>query len=204
MLSPEEERVFRKGVTRSPFSESHGWSRAHEEYNNRVGVLLRNHIAELRKLRTLRGGKLSGPQAENFLEGIKKNGFGDRRVHAFNQSVLRKLRLIALGGIVAAGLGQFENLRKFDQNAALKRYYMTAKRALQEGDWQTADRAIRGGGGVGSGANNLSNELVGLGYYREAAILEERRKQRVNDFRAVQDGHSVRGVPNKFEDFPAG
>lgn len=203
LLSAEADRVFSRGTTGNPYREDHNYGAAHHEYNRRVMALADRYVDDLRKHGKLKGGKLSGEQAEYFLGRIKKDGFGDREVYNFNQKVLSKLRLIALGGIAAAGLGQFERLRKFDQNQSLKRHYMEAKIALQNGEWKIADKAIRGGGFAGGG-NSLVSDLIEAGYPYEASILEDKWKERVGQFRAIENGHSVPGVPDRFEAFERG
>jgi len=200
-LSTDADRVFKKGLTGNPYSETHGWDKPHVEYNKRVLNLANSYIGSLAEQGKLENGKLSGNQAEYFIQRIKKDGFGDQQVYLFNQKVLTALRVITLGGIAAGGMRQFEKLRKFAQSQKLKNYYMIAKNALEKGDWKTANQAIRGGGAIGSDGENLINELIKLGYYREAIIFEGEWKGRLLELRTVEAGQSVPRVPNNFEAF---
>ncbi|HEX3657919.1 MAG TPA: hypothetical protein VHV55_19175 [Pirellulales bacterium] len=204
LLSAEAERVFKKQITTNPYSEWHGNSREHMEYNDRVAILVRNHISGLARAEKLVGGKLTRDQAEYIVARIKKDGFGDRKVYEFNQNVLQSLRLLALGSIVARGLGEFKKIDKLDRSVEVKRYYNAAAEALTKGDWRAADRAVRGGGGVGSGANNLLNAILLAGYEKEALILQDRWKARVEQFRTIERGNHVDGVPDGFEAFERG
>jgi hypothetical protein len=103
--------------------------------------------------------------------------------------------LIALGGIVAKSLEEVGKAQDLANRVSTKRHYRNALDALRNGDWHRADYEIRGGH---LSDDNLLWDLNHAGYVREAGILADRWQKRVEEFRRIERGQSVPGVPDQF------
>jgi hypothetical protein len=199
LLSPDAIEIFKKSVTGDPHGVIHdGTSQdgvSHTQYNELVMKQLDGRISELREQGKLVKGKLTGPQAEAFVKGIKKNGLGVERIQKFNKGVLKTLRLAALAGIVAKGLEQTANAQNLAKNPSMKKHYKNALDALRKGDWHKADNEIRGGH---LSDDNLLWDLRNAHFVREAGLLEGLWLRRVEEFRKIERGERVPGVPDDF------
>ena len=168
---------------------------SHAQYNQEVLVAVRGKIDQYQKAGKLVDGKLTGAQASAIVDGIKSNGLGRRFVFDFNQAVRQYLRLLALCGIVVKGLEEIGKAQDLANRVAKKGHYKNALTALRNGDWHKADYEIRGGH---LGEDNLIIDIQDAGYVREAGILQDRWLKRVDEFRRIENGQSVPGVPDDF------
>ncbi len=198
-LSTDAQKTFKRSVTGDPYGVTHDATSqngvSHNEYNQRVMSKLSEKIDRLRNEGALVKGKLTGPQAEAFVAGIKKNGLGDKRIQLFNQGVLKTLKLIALGGIMMKGLEQAARAQNLGNAVISNNHYKNAVVALQRGDWRRANAEIQGGYPSGK---NLVDDLINAGYYRDGLTLLGLWQRREKDFIKIENGQSVAGVPDDF------
>jgi hypothetical protein len=194
--------VFKKSVTTNPEGLPHNFGKlksdpalTHSRYNEEALKAVEGEIAKIKKAGNLKGGKLSGAQATDIVKRIKKDGLGNSYVLKFNRAVLESLRLAALGGIAMRGLEEVAKAQHLADRVAKNGHYKKALAALQSGDWHKADNEIRGGH---LSEDNLLWDLRIAGYVREAGILQDRWMKRVEEFRRVERGQRVAGVPDDF------
>ncbi len=194
--------VFKTSVTTNPYGLPHNYGRVnndpeltHPRYNEQVLIAVKGEIDNLTKNGQLEGGKLSGEQATEIVNRIKKDGLGNPYILKFNNAVLKALRLAALGAIVIKGLEQTARAQKLVNQVQASGHYKKALVALQSGDWHTANKEIKGGYPAGQ---NLVQDIQDAGFAREAMILYGYWTERVKDFIKIENGQNVPGVPNRF------
>jgi hypothetical protein len=176
-LSAGAQKIFEQGITGNPNNLDHGNRRygplKHSEYNEIVERLTREYIEELRRKKLLVDGKMTGAQAQAWLERIKANGAGNTKALEFNRAVLQSLKLASLAGILASSM--LNDARGTLTAMKETPYFKRAHEALLRGDLATAHKNL-----VGED-HSLYQELVDRGFpnaalrFRDEWLKAERR-----------------------------